>query len=278
MITLDQIGSVGTRIPPIASIPSDMRPISPRLLHRFEPISLAQMDSVALMDRADTKYVMNMWQLVQSLAMLSDQYWMLEIDGLRAQHYQTIYFDTVDLALYAAHHDQKRNRYKVRSRRYVDSSLSFLEVKLKTNRDHTIKSRTQTRDLVTRFTPETGSFLNTHFPLTAELLSPRLWNDFYRVTLVSKSRQERLTLDMNVQLRSDWRAASLSDIAIAEVKQSKLDRDSDFGRLMRAMNIRPTGFSKYCIGISLLYPQVKHNHFKPTLRLLGKLTGGNWDA
>ena len=47
---------------------------------------------------------------------------------------------------------------------------------------------------------------------------------------------------------------------------------------MRALGIRSTGFSKYCIGIALLYPQVKHNNFKPILRLLDKLTGGNGNA
>ena len=76
----------------------------------------------------------------------------------RLHHYQTVYFDTVDLALYTAHHDQRRNRYKVRSRRYVDSSQAFLEVKHKVNSNRTIKSRTQTHELVTRFTPETSGF------------------------------------------------------------------------------------------------------------------------
>lgn len=41
------------------------------------------------------------------------------------------------------------------------------------------------------------------------------------------------------------------------------------------MNIHPTGFSKYCIGVSLLYQNVKYNNFKPKLRLVHKLMRGD---
>ena len=40
---------------------------------------------------------------------------------------------------------------------------------------------------------------------------------------------------------------------------------------MRALPIRPTGFSKYCIGVSMLNNRLKHNRFKPQLRMVGKI-------
>lgn len=47
---------------------------------------------------------------------------------------------------------------------------------------------------------------------------------------------------------------------------------------MRDARIRKTGFSKYCIGVSLLYPTIKHNNFKAHQRLLQKLVhGGSYD-
>ncbi len=39
--------------------------------------------------------------------------------------------------------------------------------------------------------------------------------------------------------------------------------------------VRSTGFSKYCMGVSLLYPDVKHNNFKAKQRLVARLTQGS---
>ena len=177
--------------------------------------------------------------------------------------------------LYLHHHAGKRNRYKVRSRKYVDSQLSFLEVKRKVNKNRTIKSRIRTPGLITRFIPETSDFVAAHSPLNAHILEPKLWNDFSRITLVSKHRQERLTLDLNLQFCNDRRTVALPGIAVAEVKQDGLNHNSEFIRQMRTMNIRPTGFSKYCIGVSMLYENVKHNNFKSKLRLVNKLMRGD---
>ncbi len=286
MITTRQIEFVSELIsPPLAApqgtaVPDrpDVDPLVSRLLSRFAPLSLADMDDVALLDRSDIKYVMNVRQLNCVLTTLTDSYRILEIEGMRLHHYRTLYFDTVDLALYGAHHAHRRNRYKVRSRQYVDNHQAFLEVKCKTGSDRTVKSRMPTRGLVTRITPETRDFVNMHSSLTAELLAPALWNEFYRVTLVSERRRERLTLDLNVQLRNDRHAAALTDIIVAELKQGRPDRDAEFARQMRVMGIRPTPFSKYCIGVALLYHNVKRNNFRPILRLLNKLSGGGENA
>jgi len=245
------------------------------LLVRFEPISLAQMNDVALQDRIDTKFVLQAEQLYRALVALRQQYRVLDIAGVRLSHYQTLYFDTADFTLYRRHHAGGRNRYKVRSREYIDSHLSFLEVKHKVDDQRTIKNRMQTPGLVTRLTAAADDFMEAYFPLDLETLEPKLWNDFYRITLVSKQRPERLTLDLNLSQGSGSRRAALPGVAIAEVKQAGLDRNSDFMQQMRTMRVRPTGFSKYCVGVSLLYPTVKHNRFKPKLQLINELMKGN---
>lgn len=242
------------------------------LLARFEPINLTQMDGVALLDRTDTKFVLEAEQLYQALTALRQQYWVLDIDRIRLNHYQTLYFDTADFALYLRHHAGGRNRYKVRSREYIDSHLSFLEIKHKVDDNRTIKNRIRTPALLTHIPPATDEFMAAYFPLPSQALEPKLWNDFYRITLVNKQQQERLTLDLNLAFGHDDQQVSLPGIVIAEVKQAGLNRNSDFIRQMRALNIRPGGFSKYCIGVSLLYPAIKHNRFKPKLQLLHKLT------
>ena len=84
-----------------------------------------------------------------------------------------------------------------------------------------------------------------------------------RMTLVSKTSVERLTLDINLQLSKDWQQVSLPFLAVAEVKQEHFSLESAFMQQMRAMNIAPQRFSKYCLGVTRLYPCIKQNQFKP---------------
>jgi len=229
------------------------------------------MNDVALLNRTDTKFVMTESQLQQALSRLQNQYRVLEIEYQRLNQYQTVYFDTAAFDLYQRHHAGRNDRYKVRSREYVDSQLSFFEVKHKTNKNRTVKSRIQTEDLATGFDRKTAVFLHDHAPLDADNLHPTLWNSFTRITLVSRERPERLTLDTNLAFHHDQEHRSLPGIAIAEVKQEGFSMASDFMQQMRRLGIRPSGFSKYCIGATLLYPTLKSNNFKPKLRHVNKL-------
>ena len=232
------------------------------------------MDGVALLNRTDTKYVMQTAQLQQALAQLTDRYRVLKVKGNRLNHYQTVYFDTPDFALYTRHHDGFRNRYKVRSREYVDSHKAFLEVKFKTNKNRTIKSRLQTPDVVTEFDAQSTDFVHAHYPNDPEMLEPKLWNQFLRITLVSMHSVERLTLDVNLEFRQGHEGAAMPGVAIAEVKQDGFNMQSDFIQQMRSMGVRPSGFSKYCMGVATLYDDVKKNNFKPRMLHVGKLMQG----
>jgi len=241
------------------------------LLQRFDAIHLSEMDHVQLLRRTDTKYLMSEEQLSRTLAHLPDGYRILKVVGRRVQRYQTLYFDTQNMALYQQHHSDRRNRYKVRERAYVDSDLAFLEIKHKVNANTTIKSRMQTRELRPQIARDAETFLRTYYPYQVEALEAKLLNTFERVTLVSKYSVERITIDLG--LRFSWNGAdiSLSGIAIAEVKQDGFSNRSAFVQQMHALGVRPTGFSKYCIGVSLLYPEVKHNRFKPLLNQIDRL-------
>jgi len=242
-----------------------------RVLRRFMPISLTQMRNVALLRRVDTKYVLNEAQLYQALTRLTADYDVLEIEGRRLHCYRTLYFDTPDFALYRQHHDGRRDRYKVRSRVYVDSDLAFLEVKRKTNKNVTVKSRLQTPEVVTQIDAQTDGFLHTHFPQATEALEPQLWNSFYRITLVSKHSIERLTVDIDLSFQAGGTRVPLPGVAIAEVKQEAFSLRSEFVGQMRVLGVRAMSFSKYCIGVSLLYDQVKRNNFKPQWLYIDKI-------
>lgn len=244
-----------------------------RQLSHFEPISLAEMDDLALLNRVDTKFVMREEQLLSALAHLTGSYRVLEIRGRRLNDYQTLYFDTRDFALFRQHHAGALNRYKVRAREYVDTRASFLEVKFKTNKSRTIKIRRRTPDLMTEFDEPAEDFLRQHYPFDTQTLEPVLENAFTRITLASKHACERLTLDLNLRFYAPHAYADLSGLAIAEVKQDGFSPRSDFFLQMRAHGIRSTTFSKYCVGVSLLYEDVKSNRFKPKLLMMERLLG-----
>lgn len=247
------------------------------LLARFAPISLAEMSAVALQDRLDTKFVLSEGQLYDALAALVADYRVLDIHSVRLNRYRTLYYDTADFTLFRQHHAGRRNRYKVRARSYVDSRLSFLEVKRKLKRNRTVKERLSTATLLTRLTPEANAFLLTTLPFAPDELEPRLWDEYTRITLVSKRAEERLTLDLSLRFAGHQdsvlfdRAISLPGVTIAEVKQGAHNRNSLFMGRMRAMGVRPIKFSKYCAGVAMLYEGLKHNNFKPKLRLINKL-------
>ncbi len=243
-----------------------------RVLDRLTAISLAEMNAVHLLNRIDTKFVLREDQALAALTELRDRYRVLDIDGRRYNHYQTLYYDTDDFSLFQQHHAGAGTRYKVRSRAYIESNLSFLEVKRKQPANQrTVKNRLRTPEMVVGLDGNVGGFLQQFYPFDPGRLETRLWNTFTRITLVSSVRCERLTLDFNVRFQNDESAASLRGVTIVEVKQENLSRDSDWMRAMRSLGIRPTGFSKYCVGVTLVYPQVKTNHFRAKVLLMERL-------
>lgn len=244
------------------------------LAQRFAPISLVEMEAAALLNRTDTKFVMSETQLGRVLSTLDQDYSMLVVGGRRLNHYRTLYFDTPSFDLYQLHVNERADRYKVRCREYTDSSLSFLEVKHKTNKDRTIKDRLATSQPVAQMTPEARSWLRGVYPLNPQALAPTLWNTFTRMTLVSKQGCERVTLDVGITFYTAERVTHLDGIAVAEVKRDQTSCDSPFLTQMRAQHIHPRGFSKYCLGVSLLYDQVKKNAMKPRMLWLEKIMQG----
>lgn len=240
----------------------------------FEPISLKQMDAVALLNRTDTKFVLTSAQLLESLAAVQQEYWMLSINGQRLNHYRSLYFDSADFELYNLHVNGRADRYKVRSREYTDTGLSFLEVKHKTNKGRTIKERISTPQPLAKMTSEAKNWLQGVFPFDSQALQPKLWNTFTRLTLVSKQYCERVTLDVDLTFFSGDKVLHLGGISIAEVKMDRTGCHSPFLGEMLSQRIHPMGFSKYCVGVALMNDQVKKNTLKSKLQWLDKTMKG----
>ena len=239
----------------------------------FDSIRLWEMESVALLARVDTKLVLPAETLLALLPSLEADYRVLNVAGRCLNHYRTLYFDSKGFDLYHMHVNDRAERYKVRCREYMDTKLSYLEVKHHNRKGRTLKSRLQTNRPVFRLAADHQAWLKQVYPSVPGDLQPKLWNTFTRVTLVRWEERERLTLDLDLAFFAEDQAARMHGLAIAEVKLDSESKASPFLALMQANRLRPSGFSKYTMGVSLLYAQVKKNALKPKLLKLGRLYG-----
>jgi hypothetical protein len=242
----------------------------PNILQKFEPISLKEMDEVKLMNRSDTKFIFRSEILPAILQHLVNNYYVLEVKGVRNSKYETIYYDTEDFLFFHQHRCGKANRHKVRMRTYLESDLHFLEIKKKSNKDRTIKSRIRRTKQNVLISDKANNFLIEKINMNRDDLAPKLWANYSRITLVNKHLPERLTIDSNLFYKSENREKSLPQLVIAELKQEKKQR-SVFADLMRSNHIAEESISKYCFGVIFLYDGIRMNNFKPKLITLNKL-------
>ena len=237
-----------------------------KCLSTYSPISLDEMESVKLMNRVDTKYVCHANQLPAILSAAKEDYRVQEVAGKRIATYDTVYYDTADLQMYMRHHDQQLNRRKVRVRTYVDTGAEFLEVKKKNNRGRTKKKRID-------YQLDTAvDFIAKHTPYNWSDLHPAERTAFERITLVNNAKTERLTIDFNLRFEAmdSHEKADLGPAVIIELKRDGL-KPSKMQHILRDLRIFPMKISKYCIGVAMTIPTVKHNRFKEKLVKLKKL-------
>lgn len=243
------------------------------ILNDYMPITLGEMDGKKLMNRADTKFVFPQPQLPLFLNELKQNYQVLDVDGNRISRYESLYFDTPDFDLYHQHQRGKLNRHKIRYRKYVESDLNFFEIKLKSNKDRTIKDRVEQEKIQDAIDDKAEKLLAEITGLRPEQLEPKFWVNFSRITLVNKHSAERATIDMDLRFHRNGTQNQVENLVIAEVKQESTGR-SPFIRLMKKHHIRPGSLSKYCYGVISLYKDIKQNNFKRNLRKINKVIYG----
>lgn len=237
-------------------------------------ISLAEIQSLALLDRLDVKFIMHEDQFAQIVDRVRDRYRVLEINDVRPGRYYTTYFDTPDFAMFQSHHSGLRVRHKVRWRWYIDSKVVYLEVKEKTNRERTIKTRTVVPAPVWQLGELGEQWMPPSLSVNAAALKPVVWNRFRRITLADFERQERITIDLGIEFGGDNRTVSMPGLVVVEVKQRKFSLASPIARELHRLQLHPTHVSKYCVSMAMLYPELKHNRFKPIIRRLQAICDG----
>lgn len=239
-------------------------------LSNFVPISLEAMDHVKLLDRIDTKFVLHEDHLQECLAAITSHYSILVIGGKTFHPYETLYFDTPDFHLYQMHHHGKLNRYKLRCRKYVNSGISYFEVKSKTNTSRTIKSRVQVNDIPETLSEQLITYISEHTPGVYRNYVPSLRVFFDRITFVNKLENERLTIDLNLRYASNGSEKKIRKMVIVEVKQAK-NSVSPFMELMKMERHPKNYMSKYCLGVICMNKGLKMNRFKQKMNVLNKL-------
>lgn len=240
------------------------------ILAAFEAISLVEMKKVKLQNRTDVKFMFPASKLPELLACLKTDYFYLKLNASEGVAYHSVYYDTHNLNLYLQHHNGALNRYKVRHRTYADSGLTFLELKFKSNKARTIKTRIKAPLLVNGFDETAAKFLKENLPFDYTELNPKVHIQYKRVTLVSKTNTERVTLDLDLQFYNGKHALTLQNLIIAEVKQEH-KQPSIFLNAMKNRNIREASISKYCLALALTNPLIKQNNFKENLRTINTI-------
>jgi len=252
------------------------------LWNEMEPITLQEMDCIRLMNRVDTKFLIREDLLPELLEQIKNDYRAQVVEGEQVCRYNTLYYDTIDVEMYHNHHNEKLNRQKVRARTYVESGISFLEVKRKSNKGRTTKDRIRipvesVADIA--HNAEAMEFLSKNSTIPGTEIIPQLANTFDRITLVNNGKTERLTIDSHIHFKN-LRTGIEKDATNLVVVELKQDGQcfSLFKSLLTNYKVLPKSFSKYALGSAVTNPNLKTNRFKNKLRFIHKLTDSEDDT
>lgn len=242
-------------------------------IRRLDGLSLDELNLRAeLQTRVDRKYVLAESALPAVLADLDPRTLVLEFDGgERSSAYESVYFDTPDLASYHLAAHARRKRFKIRTRRYVDAGVAFLEVKTRGGRSFTVKDRFEVDGSTAgEFTAEArhhaGGVLDAAGidapPLGS--MAPTLVTRYRRTTLLlpaERSRdQSRATIDRELEwVDQGGQTAFTTCMRLPRTVIVETKSGSRAGTLDRALwrhGHRPATVSKYGAGLAALRPEL----------------------
>ncbi len=215
----------------------------------------------------DRKYVVDADRVADLVDELAGRLAVLEIDGRRSSAYESVYFDTVDHESYRGAARRRRYRFKVRTRTYLDTETTMLEVKTKGRRGHTVKRRRRHRferrgvldARGRRFVDET-----TGVDELGSRLVPMLTTRYHRCTLVDLGDVARVTIDADLECRDATdRSIALRDRFVIETKSVGSPSASD--RWLWSHGLRPDKISKFGTGLAALHPELPSNKWHRTL-------------
>ena len=196
----------------------------------------------------------------------------LEIEGSRGSCYESVYFDTPDLLSYRMAAHARRRRFKLRTRSYLDSEQSFLEMKTRGVRSTTVKDRleydfasngTLTRD-GREYADAALDALGLEEPRRLQLV-PTLVTRYVRTTLYLGGSHSRATIDTDLRWESSH-GAGLSRPGLVIIETKSGSRSSEVDRVLWAHGHRPATISKFGTGLAALRPDLPSNKWARVLR------------
>ena len=234
---------------------------------KLPPVQLAELQGDAsLLSRRERKYLVPINVATSLVAALSGSAFALEIDGDRAFHYQSVYFDTPEEVSYLATARRRRHAFKVRTRAYIESGDCVLEVKLRGSRGRTIKSRLDYPTTSSgKLTASGRTFVQQILGAdhVAEL-QPTLTTTYRRFTLLL-SGDARLTIDTDFRAETPAGAqVGLDGFAIIESKSRSAPTGADHA--LWRMGFRPIRLSKFGTSLAALDPARPSNRWTRALR------------
>jgi hypothetical protein len=239
-------------------------------VHMLPSIGLAELHKeAAFLIRRDRKYIVSTGELTELLHAVEAGTRALEIAGRRSFGYSTRYFDDAHAAYFRALR-RRPNRFKVRTRLYLESGECQLEVKLLDGRGRTVKSRfphdaCELEELSVLDRAWLRSFATVR-PLAAQL-QPCVATRYRRSSLVFPSGSGRMTIDDALTfIAPDGYELRLEGHCVVETKG--LGHPLPFDRLLWSAGHRPVPASKFALGVCLTHPELPHNRWR---RLLGRL-------
>ncbi|MBT8207324.1 MAG: polyphosphate polymerase domain-containing protein, partial [Acidimicrobiia bacterium] len=230
-------------------------------LAAFETISLDAANEFAeLQTRIDRKYLVDEATLSGLLDALAPTVSVVEIHGTQSCTYHSTYFDTEDLALYRAVVQGRRERYKVRSRRYGDAGPCFLEVKAKGRRGTNVKSRIgyhrTDHDVITLEGHDFVEAITGGRDLAATLV-PVLTTEYERSTLIDQTSPTRLTFDRHLRCTDQVGRRAILDAIVVETKSTSAPSAAD--HWLWQHHVRPIKMSKFCTSLAAIRPDLPAN-------------------
>ncbi|MGW4791574.1 polyphosphate polymerase domain-containing protein [Nonomuraea sp. NPDC004297] len=226
-------------------------------------------DVPELMSRVDRKYIVTASTMARLAAELGDRFHALRIGGRRQFRYTSTYFDTPGLLTYHQHRQDRRRRFKLRTRTYLDGGGQWLELKLNGARGSTDKHRIPYDDvpchaLTSRALDFVRDTLLSELRIVApETLEPVLATDYRRVTLIDRSGSARVTCDTGLLFREGERVVpARGDLVLLESKSA--DGRALVDRVLRGLGVRPVSVSKYCLAVAALRG-LPANRWRPVL-------------
>lgn len=235
----------------------------------LRPVGLSQIEfAAALRRRVDRKYLLTDQSVADLVSSLDESTRVLEVDGSRSLRYQTVYFDTPDRDLYLASARSRPQRFKVRTRSYLDSGIAFIEVKMRDRTGFTVKHRLRCSCELSDTLTTPGRVFLSHIGSVApfvERLEPALTVTYRRTTLLEPETMSRITIDTAVQASTP--SGGLVEVGrnvLVETKTTLPPTDVD--RRLWSRHHRPTAFSKYCTLLAAIDPRLPANKWSRTLR------------